>query len=227
MTGHVDDFARWVADLAAFWRDWITKQPAPHVLAGHSMGGHLALRAVAEGAVQPDALVLSAPMLGFLPEWLPEPVQQLAARVMCRVGDPRRPAWKWSEKPGEVPEGRALLLTHDAERYADELWWRDQRRELAMGSGSWGWVRAGLESMAGLRRPEALEAVAVPVLLLAVSGDALVSAPAIARAAARLPRGECVAFGPEAFHEVLREIDPVRDKALAAIDGFLDRVLAP
>jgi lysophospholipase len=226
VTGHVDDFAHWIDDLAAFWREW-AEEPGPHVLAGHSMGGHLALRALAEGRVRPAALVMTAPMLGFLPGWLPAPVQRLVAGLMCRIGDPRRPAWKWSEKSGEVPEGRARLLTHDAERYADELWWRQERRELAMGPGSWGWIRAGLASMAALARPGALEAIEVPVLLLAVSGDALVSAPAIARAAARLPRGELVTFGPEAYHEVLRESDDVRDRSLAAIDDFLDRVLAP
>ncbi|MBO0748969.1 MAG: alpha/beta hydrolase, partial [Porphyrobacter sp.] len=144
VTGHIDDYAQWIDDLAAFWREWSAERPGPHVLAGHSMGGHLALRAVAERRVRPDALILSAPMLGFLPQWLPDPLKRLVARAMCRVGDPRRPAWKWSEKPGEVPEKRALLLTHDADRYADELWWRERRRELKMGPGSWAWVRAGL-----------------------------------------------------------------------------------
>jgi lysophospholipase len=225
VTGHVDDFASWVADLAAFWREWAAERRGPHVLAGHSMGGHLALRAVAESVVRPDALVLSAPMLGFLPAWLPNVVQRLAARLMCRVGDPRRPAWRWSEKPGELPEGRARLLTHDAERYADELWWRRERPELAMGPGSWGWVRAGLASMATLDRPGVLETVDVPVLLLSASRDALVSTPAIARAAARLPRSEHVVFGAEARHELLRETDAVRDSALAAIDDFLDRTV--
>ena len=226
VTGHVEDFGHWVDDLAAFWCEW-ADGPGPHVLAGHSMGGHLALRALAEGKVRPAALVTTAPMLGFLPPWLSPPVKRVVAGLMCRIGDPRRPAWKWSEKPGEVPQGRARLLTHDAERYADELWWRQERRELAMGPGSWGWIRAGLASMAVLARRGALGAIDVPVLMLAVSGDALVSAPAIARAAARLPRGELVTFGPEAYHEVLRETDEVRDKALAAIDDFLDRALAP
>jgi lysophospholipase len=226
VTGHVDDYAHWIDDLAAFWRQWVAERTGPHVLAAHSMGGHLALRAVAEGSLRPDAMVLTAPMLGFLPDWLPSPVKRAFAALQCRLGDPRRPAWKWSEKPGEVPAGRARLLTHDADRYADELWWRQERRELAMGPGSWGWIRAGLASMAALARPGALEAIDAPVLLLSVSSDALVSAPAIARAAARLPRGELVVFGPEAHHEVLRETDEVRDKALAAIDDFLDRPLA-
>ena len=94
-----------------------------------------------------------------------------------------------------------------------------------MGPGSWGWVRAGLASMTALNRKGLLEAVTAPVLLLSVRGDALVSAPAIDRAAARLPRSEHVVFGREAYHEVLREADPVRDRALGAIDQFLDRTL--
>jgi lysophospholipase len=190
------------------------------------MGGHLALRAVAEGRVTPDALVLSAPMLGFLPAWLPVGLQRAWAGAMCRIGDPRRTAWKWSEKPGEIPPNRIELLTHDTGRYADELWWREARPELAMGPGSWGWVAAALRSMAALGRPGMLEAVEVPVLLLAAAADRLVSFPAIRRAAARLPRAELVVFGPEARHELLRESDPVRDKVLEAIARFLDRALA-
>jgi lysophospholipase len=61
--------------------------------------------------------------------------------------------------------------------------------------------------------------------LLAAECDRLVSPRAIRRAAARLPRGELVAFGSEARHELLREVDPVRDRVLAAIDEFLDRHL--
>jgi lysophospholipase len=227
VTGHIDDFAPWVADLSAFWGEWSAGHPGPHVLVGHSMGGHLVLRAVAEGKVRPRALVLSAPMLGVLPDWLPKAVKRAVARLMCRIGDPRRPAWKWSEKPGELPEGRAALLTHDLDRYADEVWWRDHRAELVMGPASWGWVAAGLDSITALDRPGALEKIDLPVLLLSVRGDALVSAAAIDRAAGRLPLGELVAFGPGALHEVLRETDAVRDKALAAIDDFLDRTAAP
>ena len=225
VTGHVDDFATWIADLAAFWQEWSNGREGPLVLAGHSMGGHLVLRAVAERAVKPDALVLSAPMLGFMPEWLPPLVQGTAAGAMTRFGDPRRAAWKWSEKPGEFPAGRQDLLTSDDARYADEDWWRAQRPELAMGPGSWGWTRAAIDSIRLLGRPGLLEAVDVPTLLVSAPNDRLVSHRAIARAAARIPRAEFVTLGPEARHEVLRETDEVRSAALAAIDGFLDRVV--
>jgi lysophospholipase len=225
-TGHIDDLALWVADLAAFWAEWVQHTKDPQVLVAHSMGGHLALRCVAEHRTvpAPAALVLSVPMLGMsvmgLPAWLLHPL----VRVIARLGDPRRAAWAESEKPGSPPDERMLLLTHDAGRYADEAWWREASPELAMGSPSWRWVERSLASIRGLDRPGVLEGVAVPVLLIAARADRLVSVAAIARAARRLPRGELFTFGPEAAHEVLREVDPVRDVAMAKIDEFLDRV---
>jgi lysophospholipase len=223
VTGHIDDFAVWVADLAAFWSAWRGETPGPHVLIGHSMGGHLVLRALAEGRVDPAAVVLSAPMLDFAGPRLPGWLLHAAARTMAGIGDRRRPAWKWSEKPGQVPAGRDALLTHDAERYADELWWRGHRPELVMGPGSWGWTERAYASMRGLMRSGTLERIDTPVLLVGTDHDRLVSFPAIERAARRLPRGELLRFGAEARHEILRESDEVRNRALSGIDAFLSR----
>lgn len=221
VTGHVDDFSTWVADLGVLWRRWQAETPGPHVLAGHSMGGHLVLRAAAEGAAAPDALLLSAPMLGFAGQVLPAALMHGLARVMRALGDPRRPAWKWSEKPGETPASRAALLTHDAARYDDELWWRDHRPELVMGPGSWGWVERAYASIRLLARPELLARVTQPVLILATDNDKLVGYGATARAARALPHAQLINYGQASHHEILREADGVRDAALAAADRFL------
>lgn len=226
VTGHVDDFKLWIDDLAAFWAAWKSNVPGPHVLIGHSMGGHLVLRALAERRVDPVAAVLTAPMLGLHPGFVPPALLHVVARFMAKLGDPRRPAWKWSEKPGALPAGRVNLLTHDAERYADEAWWREARPELVMGPGSWGWIASALASIRLLARPGVLENVKVPVLIVATEDDRLVDFAATERATRRLPRGEMLRFGAEARHEILREADPVRDKALATIDAFLDRTTA-
>ena len=225
VTGHIDDFDIWIDDLAAFWREWKGDNAGPHVLIGHSMGGHLTLRAVAEGRVDPDGLVLSAPMLGFVGDRLPSAVMHGAARLMKALGDPMRPAWKWSEKPGEMPASRQFLLTHDDDRYGDELFWRERRPELVMGPGSWGWVERAYASMRSLERAGVLENVRTPVLIVATSADRLVSTSAIERAAARLPNAKLVMFGNEARHEILREVDSVRDEAMSAIAAFLDQAV--
>lgn len=222
VTGHIDDFSTWTADLAYMWKQWSAETEGPHVLIGHSMGGHLIMRAMVDGLVHPDAAVLSAPMLGMNGPPLPLPVLHGVAAMMTRMGDPMRQAWKWSEKPGELPAGRANLLTHDADRYADEAWWRESRPELAMGPASWGWVERAYASWRVLEAPGALEKVDVPVLIVSTSSDKLVSHAANIRGAARLPKGKLVAFSEEAHHEILREIDQVRDRMMAEITTFLD-----
>lgn len=225
VTGHVDDFTDWTSDLAHFWSTWRREAPGPHVLAGHSMGGHLVMRALVDDLVDPDAAILSAPMIGMSGPPLPLGLLHLVARLMTKLGEPTRPAWKWSEKPGEMPARRSALLTHDADRYADELWWREERPELVMGPGSWGWVERAYASARRLEEAGAMEAVQVPVLVISTSADRLVSHAAAVRAARRLPKGELLAFGEEARHEILREADPVRDRAMAGIAEFLDRVV--
>ncbi|MEE4155558.1 MAG: alpha/beta hydrolase [Erythrobacter sp.] len=224
VTGHVEDFAIWIDDLAELWSRWVAETPGPHVLMGHSMGGHLVMRALIERQVEPDAAVLSAPMLGMMGPRLPLPVLHLVARLMTLIGDPARQAWKWSEKPGELPADRGALLTHDHERYADEEWWREARPELVIGPASWRWVERAYASWRGLERPGAMEAVEVPVLIVSTTGDKLVSHPANLHAAERLPRGEMLEFGPEAHHEILREETAVRARAMGGIAEFLDRV---
>ncbi len=228
VTGHVEDFALWIEDLAHFWADWVARvgEAGPRVLVGHSMGGHLVLRAAAEATLRPapDALILSAPMLDVQPGRVPLRARHWLAKAMVRIGDKRRMAWKWSEKPGVLPAARQMLLTHDDARYADEIWWRQERPELVMGPGSWGWVESALSSITRLGRPGVLEQLDLPVLALAARADRLVSMRAIEKAAARLPCAELLAFGPESRHEILRERDEVRDRALAAIDDFLARL---
>ncbi|GGA08572.1 lysophospholipase [Blastomonas marina] len=223
LTGHISDFGVWVSDLAALWQDWSAERPGPHVLAGHSMGGHLVLRALVEHRVDPDAAFLVAPMLGFRGPPVPFGFAHGVAKAMSSIGDPARPAWKWSEKPGEIPRDRMKLLTHDAERYEDEIWWRDARPELKMGPGSWGWVERGYASVREIFAPGALEAVETPVLLINVTEDKLVDPKATARAAERLPHATLANFGPEARHEILREVDAVRDRAQVTILAFLDQ----
>ena len=227
VTGHIEDFGIWVDDLAHLWDRWVAETPGPHVLAAHSMGGHIVLRALAAGRVKPDAVVLSAPMTGMNGPPLPLPMLHRVAQTMCRIGDPLRQAWKWSEKPGELPAARSHLLTHDPVRYADEQWWRDHRPQLVMGPASWRWVERAYASWRVLDAPGALEAVDVPVLIISTAYDKLVSHAANLKAARRLPKGEMMALGAEAHHEVLREEDAVRDPIMAQIADFLDRTAPP
>lgn len=217
--GHADDFAPWVADLAELTEGW-RLQGEPFVVIGHSMGGHLVLRALVEGAVSADAAVLVAPMIGT--QGPPAAIGRWIAAGLARLGAPDRPAWRSNEKPGWIEGGRQALLTHDDDRYAEELWWRAHNPELVVGPPSWSWLAAAYRSSLASFTAERLARVTTPVLILNVLADRLVDPEATNRAAERLPHAELVEYGEASRHEILREVDAVREDAMARIDSFLD-----
>lgn len=221
--GHIDDFATWIADIKAFWADWKSASPGPHVILAHSMGGHLVMRALVEKAVDPDAVALSAPMLGIQPMGMPYAVHHAVVRVLTKLGDPARAAWKEGEMPGSPLNVRAKILTHDANRYADELYWWQARPEVKLGPPSWHWVERAIASTRQLNEPGILEGVNTPILVMATTADKLVDTKRIVRDAKRLSNSELLLFGDEAAHELLREADSVRDRCMAAIRDFFDR----
>lgn len=218
--GHVEDFGTLVADLAAFWREWRTGE-GPHVVVAHSMGGFLVLRALAERLIDPAAVVLVAPMLG-LRNPLGSRIGGALARLIAGRGDPARAAWRQPEEPRAV-RARQRRLTHDLARFADERRCYARDPALRLGPPSWRWVARAFAETALLRADPRLASITTPVLMLVADADRLVDPHAARRVAARLPDAELVRFGRESAHEILREVDPVRTRALALIDDFVDR----
>jgi lysophospholipase len=220
--GYIDDFSTWIADLRYFWAKWKAETPGPHVVLAHSMGGHLAMRALVEKAMDPDAVVMSAPMLGIQTGGLPLSWNHAFAKLMGKIGRGELAAWKVSEKPMSPMSLREKILTHDKDRYEDELAWWQLRPEVKLGPPSWHWVERAIASIRMLDEPGRLEEVTTPVLLMATTADQLVSTPRIIKDSKRLPNAETLIFGKEAAHELLREADGVRDQCLDRIDRFLD-----
>ena len=221
--GHIDDFATWITDLKAFWQDWKLSTPGPHVVLAHSMGGHLAMRALVEQVIDPKAVAMSAPMLGIQTGGLPLAVNHIYAKLMCAIGKGQQAAWKVSEKPMSPINLRQKILTHDRERYEDELAWWQIRPEVKLGPPSWHWVERAIASIRMLDETGVIESVKTPVLLLATTKDQLVSTDRIIEDSKRLPHVETLIFGKEAAHELLRETDAVRDQCLNRIDAFWDK----
>ncbi len=221
--GHIDDFSTWVADLKGFWSFWKQEGPGPYVVVAHSMGGHLAMRSLAENTIDPDAVALSAPMLGIPTLGFPVSWHHALVRFMASLGDGNRAAWKEGEKPMSPASIRGQMLTHDPDRYEDEMFWWRARPAIKLGPPSWHWVERAIASTRMLDQPNVLENIQTPVLLMATTGDKLVDTRRSIKDAGRLPHGELLLFGKEASHELLRECDSVRDKCLSAIDSFFDR----
>ncbi len=217
--GNFTDFDPLVADGADLLGSLIEAQPGPHVAVGHSMGGHLLLRILAERRPPVAAAVLVAPMIAVNSAPLPHPVGGFVARCLAQMR-PDLPIWGERGPLGEAGRIRQATLTHCDERFADELWWKEREPGFHLGPVSWGWLDAAFRSTSR-HDEQALKAVETPILLLGTERDRLVDPQAIRRAAAMLPNAEMHMF-TEAAHELLRESDPVRLEAMARIDAFLE-----
>lgn len=218
--GHIDSFDPWIADLDQFVGEWRAAMPGPHILAGHSMGGHLAMRYLVDHRPGLDGAIFSAPMLRVVSKPLPKRVAAFIARQFARFGFADQHAWQENERPSLPGSSRQKLLTHDFDRYSDENWWLNQKPHLKIGPPSWKWLASAYASSTAMFAPGTFENVTTPVLIVAAAKDRLVDANAIREAARRLPNATLF-MDDYAAHEVLRERDDIRDPLIEKIARFL------
>lgn len=221
--GHVDGFEIWVAELDEFVRRWRADTPGPHVLASHSMGGHIAMRYLVDHRPGLDGALFSAPMLKIVSRPLPERLAYFVARQFARFGFAEQHAWQENERPSLPGSSRQKLLTHDYERFTDEEWWHHKHPELNLGPPSWRWLVSSYASSRHMFGADTFEQVTTPVMIVAALRDRLVSIAAIREAAERLPNVHLV-VDEQAAHELLRETDAIRQPILRQIAAFLDRI---
>lgn len=202
---HPDDL---LADLARVIDAVRAAQPGPLVLLGHSMGGLVAARFVAEGlAPAPaawhravDALALSSPALA-LPM---NGVQKLLLATLgtlapdLAVGNGLKPAWI-SRDPRVVQAYTADPLVHDRVTPKLVRFMRDGGALVRERAARW----------------------TLPTLLLYAGADRCVAPAGSAAFAASAPKAVVTAQAfPALFHEIFNE--PEQAEVLAALTRWLD-----
>lgn len=223
--GHVTDFDLYLDDLAAALPVLLPADaPGPAVAFGHSMGGHILLRFLAERQHPFAAAVACAPMLGIRTAPLPEPLARMVAAAMVRRGLGEHYALGQTDWLPADPPFAGNPLTSDPARFlVGHVAYRDDP-ELALGGVTWGWLDAAFRSMRRLWRDARVVALTVPVLVLSAGGDRIVLSARQQAFATRLPQGRVRVY-PRAQHELMMEVDSIRDRVWADIDAFLVEAL--
>ena len=167
-------FAEYVADYHALLGHFEERLPKPWIALGHSMGGCLTLLALAHGEWRRfEAAVLSAPMLGLQTGGRPKRAARALAWVMARAG---RGSDYILGDPGD-PYGSDFdnnIITHDKRRYLRHRAQVEANRELALGSGTWGWLDFAFSASAWLKRDPRVTEIGIPVLALGAAEEKLV-----------------------------------------------------
>lgn len=216
--GYVDDYETFLGDL-----DWFLGRvgPAPKglptIVLAHSMGGHVATRALLEGRLPAERMVLSAPMID-LP--VAAAIRPLAG-ILARLGFATAyvPGFGGGYDPAAVKfEGNAL--TSDPARFAALHACIAANPALAIGAPTWGWLAASLRSIRTLRDLSEPGPRTCPVLLCSAEKDTVVSLPAQRGICESLPDFELLSI-PGSRHEPLQETDAIRARFWDAFDGFV------
>jgi len=220
--GHVGDFADYRRDVSALLAAPEVAALGPaRLVVSHSMGGAIAIEALAAGRLPAVPQVLSAPMLGIAispPLRAASAVVLWVARRLDRLegwppfGDPARPYVLTADFENN-------MLTGDREVYA---WLRAAVRadpRLGLGMPSLGWIATAEAAMARVRAMPRLE---VPAICLIGTAERVVNPRAVRQGASRL--GADPVEIADARHEVLVEAAGPRAAVWAAIDAFLGRI---
>lgn len=213
--GHIDRFETFMGALARGLAALEDRLPRPHVSLAHSMGGAIALAAIAQDKVKVEAAAFSAPMWGLRSRFFGMRYLVWAMRVTGRSGD-------YAMQPGPPEKFENNIVTHDEKRWRLQRDLIDAVPELELGPVTWGWLGASLNILATFTKKGALKRVDIPVFVATAAEEKLVDNDAHEKVCASLADCEHVTV-EGAMHEILMETDDKRAEFWAGFDRMLAR----
>jgi lysophospholipase len=221
MKGHVPDFLHYERDIDAFRRLLALPDcPPPFFGLGHSLGGHVLLRAAPRLRPWLQRIVLAAPFLDFGAV----PFSRAAIRRMSGTlrwtGFGRAYLPPSLRRYAVVGGFEANPLTSDPERFSIMASIGKARPDLTIGAPTVGWTNAAARSIDAIEDGRFAETVQTPVLIVNAGADRVVSVQAVERMAQRL-RGAAYVLVPGARHELMMERDVYAAQFWAAFDAYV------
>jgi len=222
LKAHVGDFAEYDDDLASFLDQVVMpiSTAAPLVL-GHSLGGHMALRALHDRPGLFRAAALTAPMIDVSTRGYPRFLARAVTAAYCSFGCDREFAWGMAKHDPLKIDFDTQLCTSDVKRYARTQDILLAYPDIRLAGPTWGWISAATRSMRKVKRRGYAAAIKTPVLIAGAGRDRIVLKEAGREFAAHLPNGKYVEL-EDSEHEILMEKDSIRARFWQEFDTFVD-----
>jgi len=189
--------------------------PAPLIALGHSMGGNVCLRLLQEHDDLFAAAAVTSPMLGLkgIPTWLLGSITHTGSRV--GMDERYAPGAKDND-----PFGPHIPLCADDARI--QVWRNYLRTDpmLITHGVTWRWAREAATSMSQVNQPENISRITTPVLIANAMRDSLVD-PVPTQKFTQACTSAVALELDEAEHEVLQELDAIRNEFFLAFDSFV------
>lgn len=224
---YILDFSKHIDDLSQFYEAVLRPNTMGTLFFhGHSMGGHILIRWLTE---QKETTVagafFTAPMLA-----LAGPFAHASVNVLSWGSSKLGYGTEYAPMQHDYNEDdRAFAgnpLSRDPERFSIIEKYFLAYPDLTVAGVTWDWLHAAIKSMYSAQRRFRLERVKIPVLAIVGNEDHVTPPDEIFRFLKMMPNAETVLI-PGSLHDVMNEINPIRDEAWRQIDVFLQRLQKP
>jgi len=218
--GYISRFADFDEDIdAVYSRLMVAHCPKPFYALAHSTGGHMLLRAL-RGRRWLERAVITSPLLGLPFGTWPEPVARLLAHGAGLFGMDK------AAVPGAGKHGLRMAsfdanpLTSDRHRFERDAVTLEQHPELATGAPTYAWVRAAMNSIDELQKWPPDLGPSCPALIVVAGQDQVVDNLGTLKFVGRAPGFSSLTIA-DSRHEILNERNDIRERFLAALEGFI------
>ena len=192
----------------------------PLVILGHSMGGHLGMRYMAQHPGTIKCAGFSAPMTGLLAvRHIPAPVLY-GMESFVEMFFPEfyaTPQHDWNENAKQ--ELGINVFSRDIKRAPIHMAWMKANPSLRIGGATYRFVVEALKSCRSLQTE--FKKIAEPCVIGLAGEETLVDNNPARALAASSPQMRLIEF-PDSLHEILMETDPIRGKFMNEFFTLLD-----
>ena len=224
LKGHIDRIETFVEDFKEIMPVIEEHLPAPYLMLCHSMGGNIGLRVLAAGIGSISGAVFSAPMLGLQMGGVPKPLVKALSLISSALGMSGLYIPGGTDTSVLEEAFNDNTVTHDVIRFGRNKKYVADEPGLALGPPTLGWLNASLASIDYLSKRHVLENVMVPTLFFGAAEEALTDNAALEHVTGALKDTELVMV-PGARHEILQEVDEVRETFWEGFDRFVEKTI--
>ena len=228
---HITDFNIHIEDLQEVYSKVVkphvkTRESSVVLCHGHSLGGHILLRWLAENEPNVSGAFLTAPMISILGMAVHMMSYGVSWASVCMLANDTEYFTMNHDWGGDDLIFENNPLTGDESRFRVMENFFKAHPKLVTGGVTWGWMLCALRSLNIMQTWSYLNKVKTPVLSLSGEFDTVTPHAEILPFLNMMPDVQ-IEIIPDASHDILSETDSVRREALKHLDTFVNRVLQP
>ncbi len=216
--GHINHFEDYISDLDGFIEKVVKPElrDAPLYLLAHSMGAAIATGYLETHASPFKSVALVSPMLQIDTKPYSEPVALTIVSALTKIGKGRQYAIGKGDFDPFLP-----FEKNDVTGSPDRFWMTNEiysrYPSTIIGGPSNGWVYRSL--VASKKIAKGMKSIKTPILMFQAGADQIVKTARQNSGCALAAHCELVTYS-KAQHEILMEMDSIRDSAFAKILAF-------